>query len=431
MVISRLLVFPLGLFLTISPSISVIPTSLENRSTIHSSRDTSKNHLSSSDNVKIQVPGSNLPGVSPTLPKAIADRVIQDLRTRLGLPQSSPITITQVRPTRLPVCLPTPGAPGTPPQCATAYESGWRATLRAKQQNWQYSIPLRDEKLVFEVADSIPTAVKNKLATHLNLAPSALKIKAAELITEMPCQVHETCPEGYHLSWRVLVEQQGSERFFHLDNQGNERKGNLKPRPPIAGLPGNLQSLVLQDVMNRHEMMPPNLRIEGVRSLTWQVCRGEILAREMDTCVPTSRSGWQVQVRAGAFLHQYYLETKTNGNAIAPEARQSIYQGTIDHIKRDINQHSKAPLSQLKVEQVRPRFFNGCLDIPGDNCRNEIQAGWTILVSYRPVANAVSPAWMYHADLVGGQVKLVRKGTWSNGTFTKDVVPQILLPTKR
>jgi hypothetical protein len=373
--------------------------------------------------VSLSVATANSPSVAnlnqpaKTLPKPRETQVLEHLRTRLGLPQSSTSTlqVTEVEPATWRDCL--PNAQGEIPlnqPCEAVERSGWRVKVAAQGQTWLHYVTT-DGFITLDAPESISQRVRSQLAKRLSVQPADLRITAAELVTVMQaCPINAICAPGYTLSWRVLANG----RFFHVDMQGQDFPRGFVFSNSRAGLSGNLQTQILRDAVDRHGGMAANLRIESIKAITWSWCGGGSVERptppEMGACLDIKQSGWQVIVRSGPLRYIYYPTRQAGAVAPVPDGWQSLPRAAFMRVQRVAMQEVN---TTVQVYRAEPAFFDRCLNLNPQSlsCRQGVQAGWWVVTfGGGPLQDGASTARYYHTDLLGDRAQFVASGRWTS-----------------
>ena len=338
-------------------------------------------------------------------------KILEDLRTRLGLPKPAGeyLKITQVQDILISdfdikidskiVSFPI-----------------WRVTIQAQGQSWVY-LAYHDESIAFDAVASVPEKVRIALAKKMRI-PSVkdLQIKAAELVTNMrQCPINAGCLAGYEVNWRILAANENSVKIYNFDQEGADWQRWSKEQISSNGLPTKVKSAVMQDVINRSLIIPPNLNIESIKPVTWNDCGSAGIdsptPMPRGTCATVSFSGWQMRVRSGAIRYTYYVQSNLSNieDLPAPDGMQSIPPTVLEQVKQDIAQRTKALTQNIRVITVLPQYFDRCLDAAGKDCQNGIIAGWQVMaVSDTVRGDGAQASWLYHASLNGEQIRFVK-----------------------
>jgi hypothetical protein len=340
-------------------------------------------------------------------------KILEDLRTRLGLPNPAAeyLKITKVE--AIPI-----SSSDIKINPAIASFPKWRVTIQAQGQSWIY-LAYQDESIAFDAAASVPEKVRIALAKKLRTpAVKDLQIKAAELVTNMrQCPINSGCLVGYELNWRILAANENSVKVYNFDQEGADWQRWSKEHISSNGLPVKLKSAVMQDVINRSQAIPPNLNIESIKPVTWSDCGNSGVDSPTPiprgTCATVSFSGWQMRVRSGAVRYTYYVQADSD-DSLAPDGVQSIPSTVLDQVKQDITQRTKTLAQDMRVITVLPQYFDRCLDAAGKNCQNGIIAGWQVMTVGDQVRGDGSRShWLYHVSLNGEQIRFVKSGIYA------------------
>ena len=338
-------------------------------------------------------------------------KILEDLRTRLGLPKPADeyLKITQVEDILISdfdikidskiVSFPI-----------------WRITIQAQGQSWVY-LAYHDESIAFDAVASVPEKVRIALAKKMRI-PSVkdLQIKAAELVTNMrQCPINAGCLAGYELNWRILAANENSVKIYNFDQEGADWQRWSKEQISSNRLPTKVESAVMQDVINRSLIIPPNLNIESIKPVTWSDCGNSGVdsptPMPRGICATVSSSGWQMRVRSGAIRYTYYVQSNLANieDLPAPDGMQSIPPTVLEQVKQDIAQRTKALAQNIRVMTVLPQYFDRCLDAAGKDCQNGIIAGWQVMaVSDTVRGDGAQASWLYHTSLNGEQIRFVK-----------------------
>jgi hypothetical protein len=345
----------------------------------------------------------------PSLPPPLATEILSDLRQRLGLPEMTPLKIIRVvRQTDL------------NPSVAT---STLQVTVQAQGQTWVYHAD-PSKGVNFVPVESIPPRVKARVAKRLGIPAANLRIKAAQLVTRMrDCPPNADCMVGYAWGWRILTSNV-STSLFSVDAEGNSWPNEWQERTSTAGLPLHLKAAVMQDVINRLDGIPQNFMVLGIKPLTWNFCGGVTSgdrptdAPLMGICQNIKYEGWQMRVQSGGVRYVYYVQKSDRELSITPDGRQSIPQSALLRVKQEAATRGNVSANEIAIQSVWAQYFDRCLDMASSepstpDCRNEIRAGWVVMVGAIHNAPGQPTAWVYHVSLLGDQAKFVRATDWS------------------
>jgi hypothetical protein len=189
-------------------------------------------------------------------------------------------------------------------------------------------------------------------------------------------------------------------------------------------LPRHLERAVRRDVIKRQGGIAQNFRVLSIKPLTWSFCGGTSGDRPtipplMGICQDIKYEGWQIQVQSGGVRYVYYVQRSDHENAIAPDGLQSIPPSALLRVKQEAARRANVSDTEIAIQNVWAQYFDRCLDVASSessnpDCRNEIRAGWVVMVGGRPTAsNQPLVSWIYHVSLLGDQAKFVSDTTWS------------------
>ncbi len=356
---------------------------------------------------------------------SLKTKIIEDLRTRLGLPQPAAeyLKITKVE--AIPI-----SDFDIKNDLAIANFPRSRVTIQAQGQPWVY-LAYQDGSIAFDAVASVPEKVRIALAKRLGItAIKDLPIKAAELVTNMrECPINAGCFVGYELKWRILAANGNNVKVYNFDQEGAEWQRWSKEQASSNGLPVKVKSAVMQDVINRSLTIPPNLNIESIKPVTWRDCGSSGVdsptPMPRGTCTTVSFSGWQMRVRSGAVRYTYYVQANlANPDDLpVPDGTQSIPSTVLEQINQDIAQRRKTSVQDMRVLTVSPQYFDRCLDDSGKNCQNGIVAGWQVMtVGNQVTGDGRQSYWLYNVSLNGEQMRFVKAGTYT--------MPQSIAPVR-
>jgi hypothetical protein len=154
-------------------------------------------------------------------------KILEDLRTRLGLPNPAAeyLKITKVE--AVPI-----SDFDLKIDPAIASFPKWRVAIQAQGQSWIY-LAYQDESITFDAVASVPEKVRIALAKKLRVpAVKDLQIKAAELVTNMrSCPFNSSCLVGYELNWRILAANENSVKIYNFDQEGADWQRWSKEKP--------------------------------------------------------------------------------------------------------------------------------------------------------------------------------------------------------
>jgi hypothetical protein len=353
-------------------------------------------------------------------------KILEDLRTRLGLPEPAAeyLKITKVEDILI-------SDFDIKIDSKIASFPIWRVTIQSQGHSWIYLV-YNDESISFDAVASIPEKVRNALAKKLRIpAVKDLQIKAAELVTNIrECPINAGCLAGYELKWRILATN-NSVNIHNFDQEGVEWKRWSGDKTSSKGLPWDIKSAVMQDVIDRSLAIPPNLNVESVKPVTWSDCGNSGVdsptPMPRGTCATVSFSGWQMRVRSGAIRYTYYVQANyANPDDLpAPDGVQSIPTAVLDQVKQDITQRTKTLAQNMRVITVSPQYFDRCLDDAGKNCQNGIIAGWQVMTVGEQVRGDGSRShWLYYVSLNGEQIRFVKSGIYAETSSAAPVRSQ-------
>lgn len=343
-------------------------------------------------------------------------KILEDLRTRLGLPNPATeyLKITKIE--AIPISdfdiKINPAIASFPKR---------RVTIQAQGQSWIY-LAYQDESIAFDAAASVPEKVRIALAKKLRTpAVKDLQIKAAELVTNMrSCPINSGCLVGYEINWRILAANENSVKIYNFNQEGADWQRWSKEQTSSNGLPVKVKSAVIQDVIDRSLIIPSNLNIESIKPVTWSDCGNSGVDSPTPiprgTCATINSSGWQMRVRSGAIRYTYYMQAnQANPDDLpVPDGMQSIPTTVLEQVKQDITQRTKTSAQNLRVIRVSPQYFDYCLDAAGKNCQNGIIAGWQVMTVGDQVRGDGSRShWLYYVSLNGEQIRFVKSGIYA------------------
>jgi hypothetical protein len=258
-----------------------------------------------------------------------------------------------------------------------------------------------------------------------------VEIVAAEPISEIDrCESQKPCSSGYSLGWRILARGNPIDyHLYHLSLTGqNLPHRSLKSFLPqkMAQLPAAAGDAVIRDVRDRLKFLPPNLRVQSIKPVTWSYCGGSGAPdrpslRPVGACPIGSVSGWQMVVVGGPVRWVYYLEKNSVEFADfipTPDGLQSapweVRQAALTYAAK----RTGVSQSQLRVEWVEAKLFDRCLNVDNQklNCRQGIQPGWEVLVLGGKASNNSglrTESHTYHVNLTGNDVRFVSQGFWA------------------
>jgi hypothetical protein len=160
----------------------------------------------------------------------------------------------------------------------------------------------------------------------------------------------------------------------------------------------------------RQQFGVQNLRVVTASEQMWpDGCLG--LPRGKEGCTLAIVPGWQVQVTDGLQTWMYRtdktgrtLRLENPNRAVLPTA---IAQRLIQQVARE----TASPASQLRVVEIKPQTFNGCMGIytgPNQGCTRIAIEGWQAIVS--------SPNYTFVYHLSQDAQRIVRNDTASGAT---------------
>ncbi len=181
---------------------------------------------------------------------------------------------------------------------------------------------------------------------------------------------------------------------------------------PIAQTPQSnpapsrlLTRRIQRDLAQRLNVAPSSLQIIEATVQTWpDQCLG--LARYNERCMGPAVRGWQVQIASSQQMWTY------RSDRIGRKLRLEPLAGTPDFGPADFSieasqnlltavaQQVQQPIANLKVLEVQPATWNGCLGIfePDQACTMIAIAGFRVIVSNGQTS------WVYHLSGDGTQV---------------------------
>jgi hypothetical protein len=344
---------------------------------------------------KIEKPGA--------LPNTLKPKILADLRNRLGLPQSAAGALKIVK----------VAAVADRPEPAVSNFPGWRVTVQAEGQDWVY-IARQNNLIQFDAVASVPAKVRQAVAQKMQIPPQDLQLKAAELVTNRrQCPINSGCPIGYDLKWRILPNSLYAQPY-NFDAKGSEWQRWPDAATSSAGLPPQVKTAVMRDVVNRARVIPPNLAVETIKAVTWNDCRGGSDSSPTPIprgiCADINRSGWQMRVRSGPIRYTYYVQSNST-DGVGPDGMQSVPIGILEQVKRDVSQRTKVAAPEISVIKVSAQYFDRCLNGPGTDCQTGIITGWSVTTTENQPKGPTTFS-EYHVSLNGEQIRFVQAGTY-------------------
>jgi hypothetical protein len=309
--------------------------------------------------------------------------------------------------------------------CPARSRSGWRVTMTGQGENWVYYVT-NSGFITLDAIASLNKTILSNLSTRLLVQPNKLRILAAQLTKGVaPCPVNATCKAKPTVGWRILVE--GTEKPFFLGLDGKELNYGTASRflpQQTAQMPRNIGERVLQDVLSRQNMLTPNLRVESIKAIKWNWCRGTGTGPtrpEMGNCPDVEQAGWQMSVINKSDRYIYYIpKTATSDSNFIPlpDGMQSLPASVVTAIQKDAAKRAKVPENMINLHWTTPKFFDHCLNINNQklHCRQSIQAGWQVKAVGGKVPSATTPtptaAWIYNVNLGGNDIRFLQSSTW-------------------
>ncbi|WP_414527130.1 hypothetical protein [Nodularia chucula] len=362
---------------------------------------------------------------SQNLPKHLETAVRQKMSQQLGI-DSTLLTLTKSQKTTWEDCLPDKSGIIPPQPCPAKSLSGWRVTMSSQLENWVYYVT-NDGFITLDATASLNKTILAALSEKLAIKPQNMSIVAAQLTKGFSsCAINGTCEIKPVVGWRILVE--GTEKPFLLGMYGQDLNyGNLRLflPPVIAEMPPNIAVKVLADVVNRHDKVTSNLRVESIKAVTWNWCEGTGIDRptppEMGNCLNITQAGWQMNVISGTNRYVYYVHQNAISNPNfypLPDGMQSLASSLVTTVKQDVAKRVKVSENMIGLHRASPKFFDGCLDLDNQklHCRQSILAGWEVSALGGNVPSG-SPSWAsatqsYNVNLAGNDIRFVHSGVW-------------------
>lgn len=373
------------------------------------------------------------------LPPALQTALLQTMAQTMGR-HPAQLRITQTEPATWQDCLsPTQTWPSA--TCQPIDRTGWRVRVSGLGETWVYYVT-REGTIRLDGPASLSSKVRATLINTLKFDPAAVTITAAQPIQFWSdCQPHPLCLPGQTPAWKILVAgvQQPQVVSFSGQQLIAPSLGRFLP-PNLARMPKAYGEAVLRDVRDRQDgLLAPNLKVERIRAITWNECRGGDPAPSQPIrgiCPDVSQSGWQLIVTSGPVRWVYYLLKPPVGTLplpaigpVAPDGLQSVPQSVANAAIQAAAQRDGLPTTAYRIHWADARFFDGCLNLPATSpslnqpnganpalfCRQRIQSGWQISVAGgKPVQTPWRgmPLSTYHTNLTGTETRLIAQTTW-------------------
>ncbi|MDX2229515.1 MAG: hypothetical protein NW220_07750 [Leptolyngbyaceae cyanobacterium bins.349] len=345
--------------------------------------------------------------------------------------------------------------------CETTARTGWQVTVMGEFPTIHHTI-MRTyfvdprSRVVAAPIQTVSEELRSQVAKTLQVAPTDLQILA---MTEEAFLPATTCPdEGFcpippnYLGWRILAVANGRDRVVRLRGFGSPIHTNLQfegsDEIALGTLPATLLNAVIQDAQERFNSPELMLKIasnapaaigaqvKSIELVTWNACGGgsgpSLPMR--GTCPRINVSGWRVVVAGGVRsepLHLvYYIPQGADVAAWIPQpdGLQSLSEAAQRRILAQIAKAAGISASSLRLFWADARFFDRCLNTQADtlSCGLDIRPGWAvqILVDQTTPATPIRQSlWVYHTNLTGTDVRLVRQGEWQPPPMAMPALP--------
>jgi hypothetical protein len=183
----------------------------------------------------------------------------------------------------------------------------------------------------------------------------------------------------------------------------NAKESRLQARPA----PSVIQA-IRRDL--RQQFGVQNLRVVSASEQMWpDGCLG--LPRGKEGCTMAIVPGWLVQVTDG--LQTWSYRTDKTGRTLRLEnpTRAVLPTAIAQRLIQQVARETASPASQLRVIEIKPRTFDGCMGIytgPNQACTKIAIEGWQAIVS--------SPNYTFVYHLSQDAKRIVRNDTASGAT---------------
>lgn len=162
---------------------------------------------------------------------------------------------------------------------------------------------------------------------------------------------------------------------------------------------------VQRDLAQRLNVAPNSLQVVETTAQTWpDQCFG--LARPNERCMGGEIQGWQVQVASAQQMWTYRTDRAALRLRLEPLpgtadfGRGDFSAEVSQQLLKTVAQQVQQPIADLKVLEVQPAVWNGCLGIfePGTFCTEIAIAG------FRTIISDGQTVWVYHLSEDGTQI---------------------------
>jgi hypothetical protein len=122
------------------------------------------------------------------------------------------------------------------------------------------------------------------------------------------------------------------------------------------------------------------------------------LPRGKEACTLAIVPGWRVEVSDG--LQTWFYRTDTTGNILRLEANNVLPQKVAQALIRRVARDTRIAPSKLKIAEVKPANFDGCLGIyrPNQACTKILIRGWQAIVT------SPNRTFVYHLSQDGSRI---------------------------
>lgn len=191
----------------------------------------------------------------------------------------------------------------------------------------------------------------------------------------------------------VPIAQTTSQTANQTPNQSNPTPSRLLTRR------------IQRDLAQRLNASPSSLQIIEATAQTWpDQCLG--LARFNERCMGGEVTGWQVQVASSQQMWTYRSDRAGRKLRLEPLAGTPDFGSadfsieTSQNLLTAVAQQVQQPIANLKVLEVQPATWNGCLGIfePDQACTMIAIAG------FRTIISNDQTSWVYHLSGDGTQI---------------------------
>lgn len=170
-------------------------------------------------------------------------------------------------------------------------------------------------------------------------------------------------------------------------------------RRPTARLPRGVMRQIRRDLAERFNIPRRDIRLVSYTRETWpDSCLG--LAGPNERCAMAIVEGWRVEVTHGQQNWVYRSDRTAQVLRLETRDLTVLPPDVMERLVQTVAQQQRVPASSVRVVEVNPATFDGCMGIyqSGQACTQIAIFGWQTIVS------SSSRSWVYHISQTGDRI---------------------------